>query len=361
MIDKTTSLVIILLVFTSSGCLQNQGDDEGVPTLRIISYDAFGVTEQMLAEFTNESGIEIVLTKKGDAGSVLSSVIHSKDTGLYDLAIGIDNSYLGAALAAEVFQPMNIDRSSLSERALSSYDGNLAIPFDVGSVCINYDSTFVDGENISIPTSLWNFTEPNWSGKIALQNPRTSSPGRSFLIATIEYFENDGDDSTDYTDWWSAMKANEAIITNGWTEAYEVHYSAGYGQWGDGFIGDARAVVSYCHSPGVEAYFGGNWTTSTSLNLSGASFGQIEYATYLVGAKSSEETAETFVKWLISSEINSQMPTLNYMYPAISGGDLPTEAGYRYHSVVPTDVSISPTEINANITDWLDYWDTAMA
>jgi ABC-type thiamine transport system substrate-binding protein len=55
------------------------------------------------------------------------------------------------------------------------------------------------------------------------------------------------------------------------------------------------------------------------------------------------------------------MPTLNYMYPAISGRDLPNDAGYRHHSVVPVDATVSPTEINANISDWLDDWDKAMA
>ncbi len=355
-----TPLILTLLVLTAPGCLQNEVDEE-VATLRIISYDAFGITEDMLNGFTNETGIKIELTKNGDAGSVLSSVIHSKGSGLYDLALGIDNSYLGASLAADVFQPTYVNRSSLSTRAPSSYDGNLAIPFDVGSVCINYDSSFVDGENITIPTSLWNFTEAIWSGKVALENPRTSSPGRSFLIATTEYFDNDDDESTNFTDWWSRMKSNDVIITSGWTEAYEVHYSAGYGQWQNGFIGDARAVVSYCHSPGVEAYFGENSTTSASLNLVGASFGQIEYAAYLVGAKSSSDNAEIFIEWLISDEINQQMPTLNYMYPAISGRDLPNDAGYRHHSVVPVDATVSPTEINANISDWLDDWDKAMA
>ena len=63
-------------------------------------------------------------------------------------------------------------------------------------------------------------------------------------------------------EWWSAMADNDAIFTTGWTEAYEVHYSGGYGVWEAGYIGDAWLTVSYCHSPGVEAFYGGNYTIS---------------------------------------------------------------------------------------------------
>ena len=68
------------------------------------------------------------------------------------------------------------------------------------------------------------------------------------MIATIDYFENDDNESTDAFDWWRAIKENNAIITSGWTEAYETHYTGGYGEYTNGHIGDAHITVSYCHS-----------------------------------------------------------------------------------------------------------------
>jgi thiamine transport system substrate-binding protein len=350
-----TLMVSLLMMTTFAGCLGNEevsGDEDAV--LRVITYDSFGISEEMLSAFTNETGFEVELTRAGDAGTVLATSLQTRDSNLYDLALGIDNSYLGSALAADLFQPLDVDRGGLSARALVSYDGYLAIPYDVGSICLNYDGTYVDGENVTVPESLWDFTSENWTGKVAVQNPRTSSPGRAFLIATATHL------GEDYDDWWAAMNANDVIVSDGWTEAYEVHYSAGYGVWNDGFIGDAKAVVSYCHSPGVEAYFGDNWTNSVALDIPGASFGQIEYAALLAGSKNGE-AAKAFVEWLISEDINAQMPTLNYMYPAIEGGELPEDAGYRWHSVVPTDAVVSPETIEGNIADWLDTWDTSMA
>ena len=357
--NKAIILCLIIICTLFSGCIEDR-NTTNENQLNIISYDAFGITQEMLDQFTNETGISVSITRAGNSGGVVSTAIQTKDTGLFDLSIGIDNSYLGTALSAEIFQPLETDRSIFSSRALTSYDGNLAIPFDLASVCINYDSTHVDGENITIPTSLWDFTDPSWEGKLAVQNPRTSSTGRSFFIATVDYFANDEDSQTNHEDWWRSMRSNNLIITDGWTTAYETHYSGGYGQWNDGFIGDAYAVVSYCHSPGVEAYFGGNWTTSVALDVEGASFPQIEYVSFLVGSDKSI-SANVFVDWLVSSEINSQMSTLNWMYPAIEGGDITEEAGYRWHSLVPVDCEISISEINENISTWLDEWDTAMA
>ena len=38
------------------------------------------------------------------------------------------------------------------------------------------------------------------------------------MTATVDYFANDEDNQTDWTDWWTAMSSNEAVITTGWSE-----------------------------------------------------------------------------------------------------------------------------------------------
>ena len=85
------------------------------------------------------------------------------------------------------------------------------------------------------------------------------------MTATVDYFANDEDNQTDWTDWWTAMESNDAIITSGWTEAYVTHYTGGYGEYIEGYVGDAHMVVSYCHSPGVESWYNDNWTKSAAL------------------------------------------------------------------------------------------------
>jgi len=221
---------------------------------------------------------------------------------------------------------------------------------------VNCDENYVDGENVTVPTSLWNLTEPQWNGKIAFPSPVTSSPGRSFMISTIDYFENDEDNTTDAFDWWSQIKQNGAIITSGWTESYETHYTGGYGEWTDGYIGDAAMTISYCHSPGVEAYYSSNWTHSTSLMLPLTSFHQVEYAGIINGA-ANVDAANQFIEYLLSPEINTLMPEANLMYSVLDNTDLPETSGYQYHSDIPTQPSsISSERISQEMESWLSQW-----
>lgn len=332
-------------------------EDDG--ELVIVTYDVTGLTDSMLSEFTNQTGYEINLMKLDDAGSILDHLMQYKDNQIADLAIGLDNTYLQTAIDNGVLWEHFANFTNISDSALMPYNGPLAVPFDQGYICLNYDSDVVDGEELAVPTSLWNLTEEDWRGKVAIPSPETSSPGRAFMTSTVDYFANDGDNQTDWTDWWSAMAENEAIITSGWSEAYETHYSGGYGIYEAGHVGDAHIVVSYCHSPGVEAWYGGNQTISAALDLPRASFHQVEYASAVQGGNL--DAASAFIEYLLSEEVNINMPTENFMYSVLNNTDLPEDGGYRYHSVVPAvPAEISPSEISANMEDWLADWNQAM-
>jgi len=344
-------------------CTTLSAGHEDDAKLRILTYDVLALTDSMINEFENSTGVEIEFIKVSDAGGILDQLMLTKDAQQADLMIGLDNTYLQTAiencLIRETLFKQNLNHENISKTALESYDGNLAIPFDQGTVCLNYDESFVDGENVSVPTSLWNLTESQWKGKTAFPSPLTSSPGRAFMTATIDYFENDDDELTDAFDWWSAMYSNDAIFTSGWTEAYEIHYTGGYGEYVTGHIGDASLTVSYCHSPGVEAYYSSNWTHSTSLNLPKSSFHQVEYTGIINGA-ANVAAAEQFIEYLLSSDVNTLMPENNLMYSVIQGADLPETDGYRYHSdiaIETTDIPIS--RINSEMDDWIMKWKSA--
>ena len=280
---KLIFCIILLVTASTAGCLGFLEDDKEVicevlpagheddGKLRIISYDVLALSDSMVEQFTNETGYEVEFIKEDDAGGILDQMMLTKNAQQADLMIGLDNTYLQTAiencLLRETGFTSNDNYQNISSSALEPYSGPLAIPFDQGPVCLNYDENFVDGDNVTAPTSLWDLTSEVWKGKAAFPSPVTSSPGRSFMVATIDYFENDEDDTTNAFDWWRAMAQNDAIFTSGWTEAYETHYTGGYGEYTTGHIGDAHITVSYCQSPGVEAYYAENYTHSTSLVL----------------------------------------------------------------------------------------------
>ena len=332
-------------------------EDDG--ELVIVTYDVYGLTDEMLSEFENQTGYEINLMKLDDAGSVLSHLMQHKGVQIADLAIGLDNTYLQTAIDNQLLWEHFANISNIKTEVLEPYNGRLAAPFDHGYMCLNYDTEMVDGENLTVPTSLWDLTNEEWNGKVAIPSPETSSPGRAFMTATVDYFANDEDNQTDWTDWWTAMSANDAIITTGWSEAYETHYTGGYGEYTEGYVGDAHMVVSYCHSPGVESWYNGNWTKSAALDLPRAAFHQVEYASAIEGGNL--DAASAFIEYLLTEEVNTKMPTENFMYSVLNNTDLPEDGGYRYHSTVPTmAANVSANDIALNMESWLEDWNNAM-
>ncbi len=367
---------VMLLLFTAplSGCLETlepiTADEEGQcavldagrtsdGVLRILTYDIAAFSDEMISTFTNQTGYDVEMIRVDDSGGILEQLLQTQQAQQADLAIGLDNTYLQTALNFCLLQPHELNLTGLSETALEPYDGPNAVPFDRGDVCLNYDESRVDGTNLTEPTSLWNLTEPAWEGQTVFPSPVTSSPGRAFMSATVDYFENDEDNTTDAFDWWKAMAENGAIFTSGWTEAYEIHYSGGYGAWVEGHLGDAALTVSYCHSPGVEAFYGENWTQSTSLTLERSTFHQVEYAGIINGG-TELEAANAFIAYLLSEEVNRNMPENNLMQSVLDNATWPETNGYAYHTDSPSlNAEITNERIAEEMEGWISDWKTA--
>lgn len=369
-------LTVLVLGFSLSGCLtseqlsnienENACDStvqirESDGTLKILTYDIFqGYSTELIEQFVNQTGIEVEIIRADDAGGILDQMMLTQMAPQADLMLGLDNTYLPTALRNCLLTEHEVSPSNLTTSSQEFYQGPLAVPFDEGDVCLNYDEDALEASNITVPTSLWNLTEPQWSGKLAIPSPISSSPGRAFLAATYDYFtEPSNAEQGNMSDWWKAITANDAIYTSGWTESYTTYYTGGYGEYTEGYIGGAFMTVSYCHSPGVEAYFAENYTHSTSLVLPKATFHQVEYTGIIQGA-AEVDAAQRFIEYLTSPSVNVNMPEYNSMYSVIDGSELPETNGYRYHSdIVDTETSITSELIETDMDSWLVAWQAA--
>ena len=69
----------------------------------------------------------------------------------------------------------------------------------------------------------------------------------------------------------------------------------------------------------------------------------------------------SFRLYVISSEVNSQMPVENLMYSVLEGQNLPEENGYRFNSIIPSNPAVIPNvDIGKNMEIWLEEWNEAM-
>ncbi|MDA8728081.1 thiamine ABC transporter substrate-binding protein [Candidatus Poseidoniaceae archaeon] len=374
---KAIAFTLTLLLFSSlSGCLSDEqlSELESVNacdseiqvresdgTLKILTYDIFqGYSNELIEQFVNQTGIQVEVIRTDDAGGILDQMMLTQMAPQADLMLGLDNTYLPTALENCLLIEHNVTPENLTQSSRDFYDGEMALPFDEGDVCLNYDEDALLASNISVPTSLWDLTEPEWNGKLAIPSPITSSPGRAFLVATYDYFTDETNaEQGNMSTWWKAIADNGAIFTSGWTESYTTYYTGGYGEYTEGYIGGAYMTVSYCHSPGVEAFFAENYTHSTSLVLPKSSFHQVEYTGVIHGA-AEVDAARLFIQYITSPEVNINMPVYNSMYSVIAGNDLPETNGYLYHSDVVNSTSTITNEIiEQNMDEWLIEWQKA--
>lgn len=374
---KAIAFTLTLLLFSSlSGCLSDEqlSELESVNacasevqvresdgTLKILTYDIFqGYSNELIEQFVNQTGIQVEVIRTDDAGGILDQMMLTQMAPQADLMLGLDNTYLPTALENCLLIEHNATPENLTQSSRDFYDGEMALPFDEGDVCLNYDEDALLASNISVPTSLWDLTEPEWNGKLAIPSPITSSPGRAFLVATYDYFTDETNaEQGNMSTWWKAIADNGAIFTSGWTESYTTYYTGGYGEYTEGYIGGAYMTVSYCHSPGVEAFFAENYTHSTSLVLPKSSFHQVEYTGVIHGA-AEVDAARLFIQYITSPEVNINMPIYNSMYSVIEGNDLPETNGYLYHSDVVNSTSTITNEIIEQYMDeWLIEWQKA--
>lgn len=317
-------------------------DDEPV-TLTLLTHDSFDVSEDVLARFTEETGVEVRVAPSGDAGTALNQAILTRDAPQGDLLFGVDSNFLGRALDAELFVHY---RSPLLEQVDDAYqlDPSFQVtPIDVGDVCLNHDVAWFDAADVPLPSDLAELTDPAYDDLLVVQNPATSSPGLAFMLATIARFGEDG-----WLDYWQDLVDRGVLVTDGWSEAYYDEFS------GTG-VGDRPLVVSYASSPPAEVYFADPQPDEAPTGVIEAScYRQIEFVGILDGTPHVEE-AELLVDFLLDVPFQEDLPLTMFVFPVNEQAALPEV--FEQHAVVPDEVlELDPALVAERRDGWIDAW-----
>ena len=305
--------------------------------LRLLTHDSFAVSTGTLAAFTAQTGIEVEVVRSQDTGSVVSQIILTQGNPIADVVFGVDNTFLGAAVAADVFEPY-VSAMPVGDQLLAGTNGQVT-PISYGDVCLNYWRSAFAG---NAPTSLEDLTKERYRSQLVVQNPETSSPGLAFLLATIAHFGEDG-----WEDYWRKLRANDVLVTSGWTEAYYDHFSAGGGE--------RPLVVSYASSPVAEVVYADPPVSEPPTGIiEDSCFRQIEYAGILAGT-SNLAASRQLIDFMLSDAFQQDIPLNMFVFPASPAAELP--AVFGEHAVVPAKpLSLEPEVITANKNDWTERW-----
>ena len=266
--NRFIPLIIIVLLLHITAVAQET-------TLTVVTHDSFNVSEDVLLAFEEETDITVEILRLGDAGQMVNQSILSRSNPLGDVLYGVDNTFLGRALDAELFVPYE---SPLLENVSGGFildsDFNVT-PINYGDVCLNYDKAYFEENELAVPESLVDLTDEAYRNLLVVENPATSSPGLAFLLATIAEFGTEGDYT--YLDYWAELVDNEILITSGWSDAYFGAFTAGSED------GTYPLVVSYASSPPFTVNEEETESATGSVVAYGMCFRQIEFAGILAG------------------------------------------------------------------------------
>ncbi|NJN18984.1 MAG: thiamine ABC transporter substrate-binding protein [Oscillochloris sp.] len=317
--------------------------------LVLLAHDSFSISEDVLAAFEQETGATVAVLRGGDAGSMLNQAILSRNAPVADLIFGIDNTFLSRALEADILEPYESPVLSAIPAELQLDPTNRMLPVDYGYVLINYDPQALAAAGLAPPSRLEDLTQPEWRGKLAVQNPATSSPGLAFLLATIAHFGSEGDYT--WEDFWAELRANEVYVGNDWTDVYYTQFSGSSG------AGPYPLAVSYSTSPAAEVFFSeGALAEPPTANLfvPGGSFRQIEFVGILQGTEQ-RELAEQFIDFMLRPTFQADIPLQMFVYPANRDVALP-EVFQQFAEVPEQPASLDAVTIEAERENWLQRW-----
>ena len=336
-------LAATLLAATLAGCGGDDGGDggDGPVTLRLVTHDSFALSEDVLAAFTEETGIRVRVVKAGDAGAMINQAILTKGDPLGDVLFGVDNTFLSRALDEDLFVPYESPALDEVPDEYELDDEHRVTPVDHGEVCVNYDKERV---GTAAPSTLDDLADPRFKGQLVVENPATSSPGLAFLLATIAEFGEDG-----WQAYWERLKANDVQVVAGWEEAYNGSFSGGSGQ------GDKPLVVSYASSPPAEVHFADPPPAEAPTGVAEATcFRQVELVGILAGTEHEDEAGE-LVDFLLSTEVQADIPLQMFVFPVRDGVELP-EVFTKWAARPDEPYELTIDEIGANRERWIEQW-----
>jgi thiamine transport system substrate-binding protein len=340
--------LLIGLIAAISTLVTACGGDDGRKTITVVTHDSFNLSEDLIRQFEEEHNATVKLLPKGDAGSMTTSLVLTKDRPEGDVAFGVDNTFLSRALEAGVFEAYESPLLAKVPAEFRAEGAGFVTPIDYGYVNFNYDIAALKAKGVEPPKTLEDLATARYRGMTVVENPASSSPGLAFLVATVAYFGEDR-----YLDWWRQMRANGLVVVDGWETAYYTNFSLQGGE--------QPIVLSYATSPAFEQLFADpprEDAPTANILPPGGVFRQIEYAGILKGTKQ-QDLARKFIDFLLSVPVQEDIPGQMAVFPVNQEAKVP-EAFRKFSEVTVPVAEVSAADIAANRQKWIDAWTQAV-
>lgn len=327
-----------------SACASADTTSAGTPDkIVLVTHDSFALSDGILDQFTDETGIEVEVQAAGDAGELVNKLVLTKDSPLGDVVFGIDNTFASRAVnegVLEKYVSKDVTDAEAAYLLPADQGGEELTPIDNGDVCVNVDHEWFAEHDLAEPVTLDDLAKPAYKDLLVVEAANSSSPGLAFLLATIDAY-GDG-----WQDYWTSLMDNGTQVDASWSDAYYVDFS------GPSSEGDRPLVVSYASSPPFEVPEGS--TVAPTGALLDTCFRETEYAGIIAGTEYPDAAAK-LVDFLFSTTVQNDIPESMYVFPVNAAATLP-DGWSDYAEVAENPYSVSPEDIDANREQWLSEW-----
>ncbi|MEH3091647.1 MAG: thiamine ABC transporter substrate binding subunit [Agrobacterium cavarae] len=323
----------------ASFLLPSLGAAQDKKVLTVYTYESFvsewGPGPKVKAAFEKTCDCTVNFVGVADGVALLNRLKLEGASSKADVVVGLDTNLIAEAKDTGLFEASGIDASAA--KVPGGFKDDVFVPYDYGHFAVVYDTQTLKNP----PKSLKELVEGDPSQKIAIQDPRTSTPGLGLLLWVKSVY---GDKAPEA---WAKLKDRVLTVTPGWSESYGLFTK-----------GEVPMVLSYTTSP---AY---HMVAEHSERYQAASFEeghyiQIEVAGLLKNAPE-KELGKTFLSFILTPGFQDAIPENNWMMPVTATSQPLPDAFNKL--VQPTKTFLmSPEEVAKNRKGWIDEWLTAMS
>ena len=329
---KTIVLAAVAALVSSSAAIAAD------KTLTIYTYESFtadwGPGPAVKKAFEQTCGCTVNYVSVEDGVALLNRLkLEGKDNKA-DIVLGLDTGLVADAKATGLFAPSGVSASAVS--VPGGFSDDTFLPYDYGHFAVVYDTEKMK----TPPKSLDELVNGNPDEKIAIEDPRTSTPGLGLLLWMKSVY---GDKAPEA---WAKLSKRVLTVTPGWSEAYGLFTK-----------GEVPMVLSYTTSP---AYHEMEEKTS---RYQAASFSEGHYVQVEVAAATNTShdpaLAKSFLEFMVSPAFQDIIPTTNWMFPAAKTSQPLPDAFNKLVAPAKTFL-MTPDEVARNRKAWVDEWVAAM-
>ena len=307
-------------------------------TLTVYTYEGFpadyGPGPAIKTAFEKECGCTLDWVTAGDGVALLNRLKLEGANSHADVVLGLDTNLTAEARATGLFEASGIAPKGLA--IPMPWTDDQFLPFDFAHFAVVYDTQAIK----TPPKSLAELVDGPADVKIALEDPRTSTPGLGFLLWMKEVYGNKAPAA------WAKLKTHILTVAPGWTEAYGLFTK-----------GEAPMVLSYTTSP---AYHVVSEKTDRyqAAAFSEGHYLQIEVAG-LVKSSAHKELARKFLAFMLTPGFQDAIPTGNWMFPA-AATSAPLPEAFNALVKPARTLMYAPEEVAKNRKAWIAEWQAAM-